>query len=193
MRILRVLIIALTVASPVPAAEFAVTPGTPNKVVFTSKAATESFDGKTSQMSGRIVVDPAAVGDSITVRIVVDLTSLDTGIGKRNTHMRENHLETDTYPTAMFEGASVHGPAGASLTTGGTVAFDVEGTFTLHGVSKRLRVTVNVTARDPRTLVFETAFPVTLADYAISRPKFLFLKLGETQAVTVTGVAVAAP
>lgn len=193
MRTARVLILALVLASPVSAAEFVVKPGAPNKVVFTSKAATETFSGKTDRMSGSIVVDPAAVGDSVAVRIAVDLASLDTGIGKRNQHMRENHLETEKYPEAVFEGASVRGPAGASLAPGRTVAFDVEGTFTLHGVAKRMRVTVHVTARDERTLAFETTFPVTLADHAISRPKFLFLKLGETQTVTVSGVAVAAP
>ncbi|HEU4364437.1 MAG TPA: YceI family protein [Candidatus Krumholzibacteria bacterium] len=193
MRIVQVLIVTLAFARPVSAAEFVVKAGAPNKVVFTSKAATETFDGKTDRMSGSIVVDPASVGDSVAVRIVVDLASLDTGIGKRNQHMRENHLETDKYPSAVFEGASVRGPSGAALVPGATVVFDVEGTFTLHGVAKRMRVTVHVTARDARTLVFETSFPVTLADHAISRPKFLFLKLGETQAVTVSGVAVAAP
>lgn len=193
MRIVLALLVALALAAPVSAGEFVVTPGAPNKVVFTSKAATETFSGKTDRMSGSIVVDPAAVGDSVTVRIVVDLASLDTGIGKRNEHMRKNHLETDTYPHALFEGASLRAPAGGSLAAGATVAFDVEGTFTLHGVAKRLRVTVRVTARDARTLAFEASFPVTLADHAISRPKFLFLKLGETQAVTVSGVAIAAP
>jgi len=34
---------------------------------------------------------------------------------------------------------------------------------------------------------------VTLADYGISRPEFLFLKLAETQQVRVDGVAVATP
>jgi polyisoprenoid-binding protein YceI len=180
-------------ARDIDAAEFVVRAGEPNKVVFTSKAATETFDGKTSRMRGRIVVDPSTVGDSVTVHLEVDMASLDTGIGKRNQHMRENHLETETYPLAVFDGASVLAPTDAALVVGKPVSFEVEGSFTLHGVTKRLRASVEVALRDERTLEFSTAFKVTLADYRISRPKFLFLKLGETQAVSVTGVATRTP
>jgi len=73
------------------------------------------------------------------------------------------------------------------------VTFECEGDFTLHGVTKRLRVNVDVTPSDEKTLAFKTAFKVPLADYNIARPKFLFLKLGEVQEVNVEGVAVASP
>jgi hypothetical protein len=76
---------------------------------------------------------------------------------------------------------------------GTPVAFECEGSFTLHGTTRRLRTTVEVTLRDTRTLAFKTTFKVPLADYAIERPKFIFLKLGEVQDVVVEGVAVAAP
>jgi len=193
LRIAAVVLVVSLAASPALATEFVVKPGSPNQVIFTSKAATETFTGKTDRMEGRIVLDPGEPGDSIEVRITVDMTSLDTGIGKRDQHMRDNHLETKTYPTAVFEGASLLDPAELVFATGATVPVEVEGTFTLHGVSRRLRVTVNVTLRDDTTLAFETGFPVLLADYNISRPKFLFLKLAETQAVSVSGVAVAGP
>jgi polyisoprenoid-binding protein YceI len=190
---LRIAGLLLALAIPAGAVEFVVTPGEPNRVVFTSKAVTETFDGRTDQMSGTIEVDPAAVGDSVTVVLSVDLASLDTGIGKRNGHMRDNHLETDRFPTATFVGATVVSPAGAVLTPGQPVTLEVDGTFTLHGVARRMRVSVTVTATDANTIRFETEFPVALADHDISRPKFLFLKLGEVQQVSVSGVAVAAP
>jgi len=187
-------LLLLLLAGSARAEEFVVRPGGANKVVFLSKAPVESFEGKTAKLEGRIAVDPAAVGDSITVRVEVDLASLDTGIAKRNQHMRENHLETAKYPKAVFTGATVAGPAGARLEAGRPVAFEVEGTFALHGVSRRLRTTVEVTLEDQggkRQLRFKTAFPVSLAAYAISRPQFLFLKLADEQAVRVTGVATA--
>lgn len=187
------LVLLLATASTTAAAEFVVKAGSPSLVVFTSKAATETFTGKTDRMEGRIVVDTDAPGDSIEVRITVDMASLDTGIDKRNQHMRDNHLETKTYPTAVFEGAALRGPAPLVFAPGATVPVEVEGTFTLHGVSRRLHATVNVTLRDDASLAFETQFPVELADYNVSRPKFLFLKLAETQQVSVSGVAVAAP
>ncbi len=190
------------------AAQFLVKPGDGNRVVFASKAPVESFEGKTSRMEGRLTLEPANLGDSITVHLEVDLASLDTGIAKRNQHMRENHLETAKYPKAVFDGAALHGPAGAKLEPGRPVTFDVEGTFTLHGVSRRLRFRAEVTyatAGGGRagksgsatgsgigTLTFRTEFPVALADYNIRRPQFLFLRLGETQQVRVSGVAVEA-
>ena len=176
------------------AADFVVRPGGDNRVVFVSKATMETFEGKTNRMDGRLTVDPAAVGDSIVVHLEVDLASLDTGIGKRNQHMKSEHLETDKYPKAIFDGASVHGPANARLEPGKPVTFDVEGTFTLHGVSRRLRTQIEATYTEQAgagRIAFRTTFPVGLSDYRISRPQFLFLKLAETQQVKVSGIAIA--
>lgn len=195
-RMLLVMGILVAGARATLAAEFVVRPGGENKVVFVSKATVEGFEGKTKQMDGHLVLDPANMGDTLSVHLEVDLASLDTGIARRNKHMRENHLETAKYPKAIFEGISVHGPAGGKLEPGKPATFDVEGTFSLHGVSRRLRISVEATY-EPKAgggrIAFHTAFPVALADYGISRPEFLFLKLSETQQVRVDGVAVAAP
>ncbi|HEU4929675.1 MAG TPA: YceI family protein [Candidatus Krumholzibacteria bacterium] len=190
-RILLTSALALMIAVPALATEYRVKPGAPNKVVFVSKAATETFEGKTDRIEGHITFDPASAVDTVIVELDVDMKSLDTGIGKRNSHMKENHLETEKYPKATFKGASVIGPKGTVLAAGKTVTFECEGDFTLHGVTKRLRVNVDVTPRDENTLAFKTSFKVPLADYNISRPKFLFLKLGEVQEVNVEGVAIA--
>ncbi len=193
MHLKRIIISAAVLLLPVAAAhaaDFVVKPGKPNEVVFTSKAASETFQGRTDQMSGRIAVDPAQPGDSVTVSIEVDLKSLSTGIGKRDQHMRDNHLETGKYPKALFEGATVKDGSGP-LVVGTPSKLEVEGNFTLHGVTKRLRASVEVLLKDEKTLQFRAAFKVPLADYKIDRPKFLFLKLGEVQELEVTGVAVA--
>ena len=194
MQLRRVISIATPVilsVTPLYAAEFVITPGQPNQVVFTSKATAETFQGKTDRMTGRIDLDPASIGDSVAVHIEVDLASLDTGIGKRNQTMRNDYLETKKYPTAVFDGATLVSGGGRALAA--DPAFEVEGTFSLHGVTRRLRATVDVTQKDAHTLEFKAAFKVPLADYNITRPKFLFLKLGEVQEVEVTGTAVAAP
>jgi polyisoprenoid-binding protein YceI len=193
---LALLLVSLVFAPPCAhAAAFLVKPGKDTKVVFTSKAAIESFDGKTNQMQGSISVDPQAVGDSITVHLEVDLASLDTGMAKRNQHMRDNHLETAKYPKAVFDGAAVLSPAGAKLDPGKPVAFQIEGSFALHGVTRRLRsdATVTYQSAGKGQLAFTATFPVTLADYSIPRPEFLFLKLSETQQVKVSAVASSAP
>jgi polyisoprenoid-binding protein YceI len=143
-------------------------------------------------VTGRISVDPAQVGDSVVVYIEVDMASLDTGLGKRDQHMRDNHLETKKYPKAVFQGATLRGGSGVAL-TGTPAKFEIEGAFTLHGVTRRLRTTVEVVLKDARTIEFKTEFPVALPDHKIERPKFLFLKLAEVQQVAVTGTATLSP
>ena len=135
LRILALAALALLSTEATHAAVFAVKPGKDSKVVFTSQAPTETFQGKTDRMEGTLTLDPSTVGDSITVHLEVDLASLDTGKKMRNQHMRENHLETDKFPKAVFDGAAVLSPAGAKLEPGKPVAFQIEGTFALHGVS----------------------------------------------------------
>ena len=177
-----------------PAAEFKVTRGGHNKVVFESSAPMEKFQGKTNRLDGTVQVDPTSVGDSLTVHLEVDLASLDTGLPKRDQHMREEHLETAKYPKAVFDGATlVHAP-GLALLPGRPVGFDAQGTFALHGVSRRIWVHIDATYQsDPAGdyIDFSTAFPVMLHDYQISLPQFLFLKLAETQQVHVAGRAMA--
>ncbi len=167
------------------AARFEITAGDDgNQVEFFSTAPMESFSGKTDQISGWLDLDPASVGDTVGVRIEVDLASLDTGIDLRNQHMRENHLETETYPVAVFEGAGL-GPALGALAVGKTLSTTANGTFDLHGVRKPMQAQLELTLMDGGALRVSAQFDVLLEDHKISRPKFLFLKLNEKQEVTV--------
>jgi polyisoprenoid-binding protein YceI len=196
LRILALAALAALPAGGLRAAVFTVKPGRDCKVVFTSKAPTETFQGRTDRMEGTLTLDPTAVGDSITVHLEVDLASLDTGKKMRNEHMRDNHLETGKYPKAIFDGAAVLSPPGAKLEPGKPTSFEIEGTFALHGVSRRLRCPAQATyaaAGQGGTIAFRSTFNVALPDYQIKRPEFLFLKLAEVQEVEVSGVASSAP
>lgn len=175
-------------ATPVLADTWVISPGG-GEIVFVSKAPMETFEGKSDQVSGKITLNPARVVDSVSVHIEIDMASLDTGKDKRNRHMRENHLETEKYPTAFFNGATIIEPRGVALDAGKEIVFDVVGTLELHGVKRRLSAKVKVKRLSDGSLEIEANFPVTLSDYEISRPKFLFLKLNETQDVTLTATA----
>ena len=56
-----------------------------------------SFEAKTMALSGSVT---AGAGDSQAFdgSLAVDLRTLDTGIGLRNEHLRENYLEVDKGP-----------------------------------------------------------------------------------------------
>jgi polyisoprenoid-binding protein YceI len=170
-------------AAGAPAETFQVEAGKPNRVRFESKAPLETFDGKTDRIRGHITLVPAALADSIDVRLEVDLTSLDTGIEVRNKHMRENHLDTKDHPKAVFTGGTLSGIKQRNLTAG-PATFDIEGTMQLHGVSRRLRAACTLTFdATTQRLQARCTFKVALADYQIKRPSFLVMKLDEVQRV----------
>jgi polyisoprenoid-binding protein YceI len=173
-------------ASAALATDFTILPGKDkNLVVFTSKATLESFQGKTKQVSGMFSIDPANLGDSLTVHVEVDLASLDTGIPMRNKHMRENHLDTDTYPKAVFDGGRILETSGRTLNPGDSVHLRLAGQFDLHGVKRPIEVPVDATRATDGTLSVTARFDVALADHKINRPGFLMMKLEPIQHVTV--------
>ncbi len=165
---------------------------TGNRVEFVAHATLETFRGTTNAVEGYVEIIPGDVGDTLTVRLRVDMASLDTGISLRNKHMREKHLETDEYPTATFEGATILGPVPSILRPGETIRYVVAGTMTLHGVARRLRARVALTLNeenDRRSLHVVADFPVHLDHYRIKQPRFLFVKVDKVQRVTLDVVA----
>lgn len=184
------LIAVLTLILLVPAliaqgAEYTIAPEGESAVRFLSKAPMESFEGRTEQVTGSVSVDLDDLAAGVRVEVKVDLASLDTGIKKRNAHMRDRHLETAKFPEAVFVATELLSPSATSVPVGGGAAFDLLGEFTLHGVTRTITVPVEIVRPAAGLLRVNAEFPVKLADYEISRPKFLVLKLNEVQQVKV--------
>ena len=191
-----ILAAAVLGAGSASAARYRIAPGGKNRVTFVSKATMETFDGHTDQVTGTVEFDPAALADSARVHVEVDLASLDTGIELRNRHMRQNHLETDTYPKAVFDGGRILEPSDGSMTAGAEVSFALAGSLTVHGVTRPAEVPVRVsrdTVDGKDVLHITTSFPLSLADYGIDRPRFLVLKLSDRQEIRLDLTAVSVP
>ncbi|MBN1998224.1 YceI family protein, partial [candidate division KSB1 bacterium] len=86
------------------AAEFQVDKTQERKVRFISDAPAEDFDGVTEDIDGYALFDEKNPSGENEFYFQVQLNSLDTGIGLRNRHMRDNYLETKKYPVAEFKG-----------------------------------------------------------------------------------------
>jgi polyisoprenoid-binding protein YceI len=127
----------------------------------------DSFDGKTSKVSGTIVADPAKATAS-TVAITVDLSSLDTGNSLRNKEMKELYLHTAKFPTATFKSVSVAGPE--SIAANKPADVNVTGDFTLHGVTKRMTIPVHVTLVADGRIHAISNFKVHMPDFGIDVP-----------------------
>jgi polyisoprenoid-binding protein YceI len=163
--------------------------GEGSEAVFHSRAPLESFDGRTQHVGGHISVDPDDLTGPLDMTIEVDLASLDTGISKRNRQMREQHLETDEYPLAVFTGTTVVAASAPTLIPGESVRLTVAGAFALHGVTRAIEVEAEVTLTTDGLLTAVASFPVKLSDHDIDRPRFLLLRLADEQQVEIMLVA----
>jgi hypothetical protein len=60
-----------------------------------------SFDAKTTALTGAVTAS-ARGSRAFDGSLTVDLRTLDTGIGLRNEHLRENYLEVDKGPVSRW-------------------------------------------------------------------------------------------
>jgi len=174
-------ILLLALAAPAAAGVVRYEIGEGSEIVFESKAPLDSFEGRTKSVRGWFEADLDAPADSVALEVVVDLATFDTGIGKRNQHMRENHLETDRYPRAWFRGGAVE----AVRREEGALVVALRGMLDLHGVVRPLVCDVTIRPQDDGSVAVATDFVVLLSDHDIERPRFLVMKLADEQKVAV--------
>lgn len=173
------ILLALGTAAPVSGQEFKVNLEKENRVRFVSDAPLEDFEGVTDRMDGFLFLEGEGLGGETDLGasefyFEVDLASLDTGIGLRNRHMRDNYLETDKYPFAAFSGRVV----GLEESPAGTYRARSRGVFAVHGVEREREIEC-VAARSQAGLRVRCAFQVVLTDHEIPIPKLMFMKINE--------------
>ena len=173
------LVVVLWTGSPAMASaqEFHVDTQAENLVRFLSRASIEEFDGITERIDGYVLLNEPALAvdahlDGTELFFEVDLASLDTGVGLRNRHMRDNYLEVKEHPYATFQGTLDNVAAGA----GGAFRVVTSGAMTIHGVRRDMRIPCEVTPDDGGYRV-RCGFQVLLSDFDIKIPRVMFLKL----------------
>lgn len=144
-------------------------------VEFISSVPFFTFTGTSEHLTGVI-----NLADS-TVDFYVDLSTLKTGIGKRDKDMRLS-LDIKEYPFAEFYGKLIT-DFDRSIPDG--QAAMVEGVFTLHGVKKNVRLS-GVLQLIGDQLVLDAGWDLNLEDYNIVPPKLLIVKVDEIQKIRIT-------
>ncbi|WP_051913797.1 YceI family protein [Thermorudis peleae] len=125
--------------------------------------------GKTSAVSGQIVLDATGQPVASASKITVDLTTLRSDESRRDNYIKQNTLETSKYPQATFVPKSITGLSWP-LPTSGQAQFQLTGDLTVHGVTKT--VTWQVTATFNQNTVQGTATTqVTFEDFGMQPPK----------------------
>jgi polyisoprenoid-binding protein YceI len=140
-----------------------------------------SFEGRTGSIAGTLSAapdKPAAFAGALSV----DLRTLDTGIGLRDDHMRNEYLEVgkgEGFASAVLSDIEVAN-IGAN---GGKGRFT--GTLLLHGVRKPVSGQADI-RREGTSVRVDAGFPVTLADYGIREPRYLGVGVKDVVQVKVS-------
>lgn len=149
-----------------------------NKVHFVAKITAGTFDVKTSEVKGSIVLDDS--GKLIKASdVVVPVKSLDSGMSVRNDHMQNKYLEVEKFPEIVFsfKDAKVDLQPGSSHT--------IPGEFTIHGVKKPITVDAKITRSSDKKIEVKAQFPLNILDYGIEQPKFAVVKMDPSIQVDV--------
>lgn len=149
------------------------------EVTFLSKAPLNEFEGQSKSLNGLINLETNLLD------FYVDLNTIKTGIGLRDSHMRENYLETDRFPFAEFTGKLVQLP---TLIMGAKTPVKALGTFKIHGVERQIEVSGSLTQLQNGKIELDATFIVLLSDYNIPLPKLVFYELAQEQQVTIKAI-----
>ena len=144
-----------------------------------------SFEAKTKTVSGEVASAPNASG-TVGGSIKVDLQTLETGIGLRDRHMRENYLEVNKGPefsVATIEGIKID-------TKDGRTSFN--GTLLLHGQRKEISGTAELKDQNGHIRV-QAQFPLSVSQFAIPKPTYLGVGVKDEIEVKVTMTAEPTP
>lgn len=141
---------------------------------FHSEVPLHSFTGTSGHLVGLI-----NLADS-TVDFYLDLTTLKTGIGKRDKDMRST-LDTDTYPFAEFYGKLV---SGFNPQNNGPQKVTVQGEFKIHGVSRQIKID-GILQKTDKGLKVTASWILNIEDYDVEPPGILFYRVDENQDIEI--------
>jgi polyisoprenoid-binding protein YceI len=134
--------LATVVALPLRAETFAIDP-THSEVSFQVRHLVSQVRGRFNDFSGTVQLDPKNLPAS-SVDFHIKATSIDTNVADRDKHLRSaDFFDVDKFPEITFKSESIQ--------AAGKDKYNVTGTLTMHGVSKKvtLPVTFNGEGKDP--------------------------------------------
>lgn len=147
-------------------------------LIFQNKPNNDAI-GTTHSVTGSFHVRTGASPFVAAMNIQVDLRTLQTDSSRRDNYVRQNTLQTDTYPYATFVSVSTQGLP-SSYSDGQTVHFQLTGNLTMHGKTNKEvfdvqgKVVGNTITGTATSTIYMTDFgiqPPNLANIAIAQNK----------------------
>lgn len=121
--------------------------------------------GRTSSIKGSIVIAGTQIS---TGTFTVDMSTVKSDSGQRDSQFQGRIMNTSQFPTATFE-LTQPIDLGSTPAEGATVTKNATGKLTLHGTTKT--ITFPVQARKTGgAIAVNGTIPITFADYGIDNP-----------------------
>ena len=141
-----------------------------------------SFEAKTKNLSGDVTPTSDEQG-AVRGALKVELQTLETGIGIRDRHMKNNYLEVEKGPgfaTATIEDIRVEKLEGKTVFTG---------VLSLHGQKKKVSGAAELQQKDGKIRV-QAQFPVKVSEFEIPAPTYLGVGVKDEIQIKVSLMAV---
>lgn len=174
--------VALLLALPLSAATYTFTldPAT-TKVDFTFGATLHTVDGFMRAREGTVRIDPDT--HEASGRFVLDATSAQTGVSRRDRKMHEKILESPRYPDIVFEPQRFSG----ELNPVGRSQLELHGMLELHGTKRPMDMTVVATSDGTQVKGTGTMI-VPYLQWGLRDPSFFLLRVEKEVRVTIHAV-----
>lgn len=108
------------------------------------------------------------ISDAGNAELILDLTSVDTGIGIRDERMQSMLFDTSRFTAATYT-VTVDIDGLKMMPAGARQQISAEGTLALFGMSKALPATLNIYKLSPQRILVSSAAPVVVqaADFGL--------------------------
>src|SRR5256714_8569610 len=169
------LLIAVAVLAETQSSETVKIDRAKSTIAFKVRHLRGAAKGNFPKFNGSIVVDREHPEKS-SVNVRIDVASIDTGIAKRDEHLREELFNVARYPEITFKSRRV--------THTGTNSADIVGDLTMHGVTREITLNVQLLSNDG------SRWRVTTAPLHRSQFGLMFSKSAETASGIADDVAV---
>ena len=138
------------------------------------------INGKEGKAKGQITID----GKSIEGKVSVEIDDMKTGLSLRDDHMKEKYLETKKFPKATLKitELTLEKPIIGKSAKMSELPF--EGTFTLHGESKKVKGKVDIKSKGD-SVEAEARFDIKITDYNIDLPSYKGITVADKVEVIV--------
>jgi polyisoprenoid-binding protein YceI len=146
-------------------------------LAMTFGATLHRVDGSLKVREGRIDISDSGVASG---RIVIDLTTAQTGVARRDKKMHDKILESARFPLAVFTIERMDG----TVNKVGASDIQLHGKLEMHGVSKQVSLPARVTS-DGHRVSASGVLIIPYLQWGMADPSFFILRVEKQVKVTV--------